>query len=294
VVQNEEAEAMLTGTISSTAQRVDDLNLLLTSVCALVVLIVCGAGAFFIWKYHATKRADRTYSFTSVPMEIAWTSITLLVFLTFFFKGSAVYKDQVKPMKPDYQIFVFAKRWMWKFHHPSGVVEVNHLHLPAHKNIRLTMISEDVIHSFFVPHLRLKQDILPETLTNINFKAERTGEVPLHCAEYCGTFHSRMGGKVTLLKENDYRRLVHLSVAGESLSLKGKKIFEANGCVTCHNEAGKAPVLRGLSDEAYIRESIYYPQKVIAGNYLSAMPSYKNSLSEEQVRALIEYIKEVH
>jgi cytochrome c oxidase subunit 2 len=270
---------MLTGTISQTAASVDQLTLWLTLVCAAVVFIVVVSATFFIWKYHAGKKADRVYSFTSVPVEIAWTVVTLGVFLTFFFWGSRVYKKQVKPVKPDYEIFVFAKRWMWKFHHPSGVVEVNHLHLPAKKNIRLTMISEDVIHSFFVPGLRVKQDLLPEVMTNINFQANQTGDVPIHCAEYCGTFHSRMGGKLTLLEDSAYRKLVHLSVPGETLAMKGKNLFEKNACMTCHDVAGKAPVLRGLKDDRSIRESILYPQKVLAGKYPVVMPSYRDALS---------------
>lgn len=279
--------------LTQAARSVDELNLVLTLLCAVVSLGVVLSGVYFLWKYHVTRKAERSYHVKNNTLEVGWTIATLVIFLAFFFWGVDVYKRQVTPVKPDYEIYVFAKRWMWKFHHPTGLVEINHLHLPAEKNVRLTMVSEDVIHSFFVPALRIKQDVLPAYLTALNLRAERLGDFPLHCAEYCGTYHSRMGGKVTTLSEENYRSFVGLIDGQLTLAQRGKKLFETQGCVTCHSDPKLGPRLQGLTDDLYIRESILYPEKVKRFQLDSEMPSFKGALTEAQLRALTEYVKEL-
>jgi cytochrome c oxidase subunit 2 len=279
--------------LTKAAGQVDELNLALTLVCAAVVLGITVSSVYFIWRYHASKKAEHQYNTQSIGLEIGWTIVTFAIFIGFFFWGSHVYRAQVQPVKPDYEVFVFAKRWMWKFHHPTGLVEINHLLLPTEKNIRLTMISEDVIHSFYVPELRSKQDVLPGTLTAIPIKALREGSFLLQCAEYCGTFHSRMGGKVTFMKEGDYRSFIGMTDPNASLAQHGKKLFEERGCISCHGDQTIAPNLAGLRDDAYIRESILYPGKVKRFKFDTEMPSFKDAVTESEIRALTEYIKEL-
>lgn len=276
--------------ISEVARSVDLLAVVLTAICVSVVVLVTLFAAFFCWKYQAGKKQKRDFNVQSTKLEIAWTIATFLIFMGFFSWGSHVYKKQVTPVRPDYEVFVFAKRWMWKFHHPNGIVEVNDLHLPANKNIRLTMVSKDVIHSFFLPNLRVKQDVLPDLMTNLNFRSEEEGEFQLHCAEYCGSYHSRMGGKVIFHHQKKMDEF--LGVAnGPSLAEQGKKLFEIKGCISCHSDQKMAPNLAGITDEKFIRQSILYPQKYVERGYKGIMPSFKGEISEEELRSLIEYIR---
>lgn len=276
--------------LSQVAHSVDLLTLVLTLVCALVVILIIGFITYYCLKYKAGKKADRSYDTQSTGLEITWTALTLVIFVSFFAWGMNVYQKQVSPKKADYEVYVFAKRWMWEFHHPGGLREINHLHLPSHKNIRLRMVSKDVIHSFYIPDFRVKQDILPETYTSIHFKAERVGDFLLQCAEYCGTDHSRMGGKVTFLKEEEYLKLVKDSTT-VTLGASGKEVFETKGCISCHGNERMAPSLVGLTDDSYLRKSILYPTNKNRGRYQGIMPSYQGTLSEEELISLIQYIK---
>jgi cytochrome c oxidase subunit 2 len=276
--------------ISEVARNVDQLAVVLTAVCGAVALLVTLSAAYLCWKYHATKKQKRDVNVQSTKLEMGWTVATFIIFILFFCWGSRVYKKQVAPVAPDYEVFVFAKQWMWKFHHPNGIVEVNDLHLPVNKNIRLTMISKDVIHSFFIPNLRIKQDVLPDMLTNLNFRSDEHGEFQLHCAEYCGSYHSRMGGKVIFEQQKTMNEFLGLAKSS-SLADQGKKLFENKGCINCHSDQNTAPNLAGIQDDKFIRQSILYPQKYIERGYKGIMPSFKGELSEEELRALIEYIK---
>jgi cytochrome c oxidase subunit 2 len=205
-------------------------------------------------------------------------------------------------------MYAVGKQWMWKIQHPEGMREINELHIPVGRPVKLTMTSEDVIHDFFVPAFRTKQDVLPERYTTTWFEATRPGKYHLFCAEYCGTKHSGMIGWIYALSPADYQTWLTQGAAEGSLSSQGEKLFHQYGCANCHhfNNQGRCPDLRNLymrpvqistgqtvtADDSYLRESILDPDaKIVYGFHANIMPNFSSQLSEEQVIALISYIK---
>ncbi len=273
------------------AHEVDLLNLGITGISALVTLGIFVCIVYFCIKYRSSNKSEYQSDIQSYKLEIIWTTITMVIFIGLYFWGSSVYKKQVAPKKPDYKIFVFAKQWMWKFHHQNGFVEIDHLHIPKDKNIRFIMTSKDVIHSFYLPTFRYKQDVLPEVYSYLNLNVNKTGEYPLFCAEYCGTDHSIMRGSLTVMNEQDY--LTYTGMKSRTAFIeKGQKLFRKMGCVNCHGpDTDTGPNLTGLADDNFIRQSILYPAKDVTPGYEAVMPSFKDQLPEEDLRALIEYIK---
>ena len=276
---------------SAFSHDLDLYHWMLTGTCIVVATGILVALGYFCWKYRESAEIKRVDKKDSLLMEVSWTSITLVIFILFFWKGSDLYQKQVTPKKADYKIYVFGKRWMWKFHHQNGFVEAGELHLPKDKTVEFVMTSQDVIHSFYIPEYRVKQDVLPETLTHIFIHPLKQGSVSLLCAEYCGTSHARMMAPVTVVDENEYRMLTGLD---EPKMSRGEKLFKNRGCIDCHSTDRRlGPELQGMSDDSYIRESILYPSKVVITGYENSMPSYKGALTEEEVRDLIQYIKEM-
>ena len=270
--------------VSQFSHDLDFYTLVITLVCGLVTLGILSFIGYFCFKYHASK-VMRAEKFESSKLEISWTLITLAIFMVFFFWATFLYERQVTPVKADYQIFVYAKRWMWKFHHQNGFVEVNNVHVPQGKNVNFIMISQDVIHSLYFPDFRIKQDVLPEMYSVMNLHALKSGEFPLFCTEYCGTDHSLMKGKMKIVDEATYLESTRVI---EKNPVSGKDLFIKHDCLSCHHAGSEtAPSLVGIYSEKknddYIRRAIFYPKK--------EMPAYKDQLSEENVRHLIEYIK---
>jgi len=205
------------------------------------------------------------------------------------------------------EMYVVAKQWMWKIQHPEGKREINELHVPIGVPIRMIMTSEDVIHSFYIPAFRIKQDVLPGRYTTMWFQPTQAGEFHLFCAEYCGTEHSKMGGTVHVMEPGDYERWLTGGVAGESMAAAGAALFESLACSSCHRAegGGRGPALEGLlgtqvqledgrkvlADETYLRESILNPRAMIVGGYQPLMPTFQGQVSEEQVLQLIAYLK---
>jgi len=206
-------------------------------------------------------------------------------------------------------INVIGKRWMWKLQHPNGVREVNELHVPVNKPVKLTMTSQDVIHSFYIPAFRVKQDVLPGRYSTMWFEATKTGTFPLFCAEYCGTEHSTMGGYVTVMKPEAYQEWLG---GGPAITpaKAGEQLFQQMGCATCHAEAdtSRGPNLEGvfgsevqlkggetaMADEEYIRESIVNPTVKVVDGYAPIMPvTFGNQLSEDELNNLVAYIKSI-
>jgi cytochrome c oxidase subunit 2 len=221
------------------------------------------------------------------------------------------------PVKDAMEILVTGKQWMWKIEHPTGKREINDLHVPLGQNIKLTMTSEDVIHSFYVPAFRAKMDVVPGRYTQLNFQPTKTGKYHIFCAQYCGTEHSRMGGSVGsmggfvyVMKPDEYQQwLKAASAGGPQLppDEAGKALFAAKGCVVCHSGMPGAlgPKLAGVwgskvklidgsevdANEDYIRESILNSQAKIVAGFAPVMPLFKGQLTEEEVMNLIAYIK---
>ena len=224
-----------------------------------------------------------------------------------FVWATVLYFHLITPPPNAMEMYVVGKQWMWKLQHPEGKKEINELHVPLGESVRLTMTSEDVLHSFYIPAFRVKKDVVPGRYTNLWFKATQVGSYHLFCAEFCGTEHSRMIGTVHVLEPQDYEAWLTGGSANEPMEVAGERLFEQYACHTCHkmDGTGRGPSLSGLFgktvalegggtavvDEAYIRESILNPSAKIMAGYKPIMPTFKGQISEEGIIQLIAYIK---
>ena len=252
---------------------------------------------------------ERTpYIHGSVPLEIFWSVTPFLVMLVMFFWGARLYYDYFTPPPDTIDVYITGKQWMWKVQYPEGQREINELHVPVGRAVKLTMASEDVIHSFFVPAFRLKRDVVPGHFNVAWFKATKPGRYHWFCAEYCGTQHSGMIGWVTVMEPREYENWLAGGGATGSMASQGEKLFQQLGCSTCHllDEQGRCPILRNvygnpvklddgrtvIADDAYIRESILNPNaKIVASFKRDIMPTFQGQISEEGLMQLIAYVK---
>jgi cytochrome c oxidase subunit 2 len=244
---------------------------------------------------------------SGLALELAWTLIPLGLAMGIFVWGASLYFSMGAAPAEAIDIYVVAKQWMWKFQHLEGQREVNELHVPAGRAVRLTLTSEDVIHSFYVPEFRVKADVLPGRYTTAWFNATRAGRYRLFCAEYCGTKHSGMAGWIIVMEPAEFQVWLGGGAGQEPLAATGQKLFGDRGCASCHRSdaEGRGPVLDGLfgravtlatgevvtADEGYIRESILNPGAKIVGGFQPIMPTFQGLLNEEQLLQLMEYIK---
>jgi cytochrome c oxidase subunit 2 len=292
---------------SSMAAEVDRLYAGLLAVTGLVLLLVFVLLLTFAIRYRRGSDADRGDRIRkSWRWEVSWTTATLIAFVALFFWGADLYARLYTPPADAVDIYVVGKQWMWKIQHPDGQREINELHVPLNRPVRLVMTSQDVIHSFYVPAFRLKHDVLPGRYEALWFKAVTPGEYPILCAEFCGTEHAHMIGRVVVLEPAAYERWLGEG-APQSLAAAGEAVFRAQGCSGCHgaNSTVHAPSLEGLYgrqvplqdgsfvtvDERYIRDSILRPRAEIAAGYAPIMPSFAGRIEEEEMTALIAYIK---
>jgi cytochrome c oxidase subunit 2 len=287
----------------------------------IAISIIFGGLIFFLVIYFAVKYRRRSpdeppppHTPSDVRLEIAWAVIPLIVAMIMFYWGASLYFTMTRPPKDALQILVVGRQWMWKFQHPDGQREINQLHVPVGRPVKLTLASEDVIHSFFVPAFRVKQDAVPGQYTSVWFEPTRTGRFHLFCAEYCGTQHSGMIGRITVLEPQEYQNWLDGGRPGAepgapdgSPVAEGRKLFENLGCATCHrlDRQDIGPVLTNvfgsqvrlqngqtvIADENYLRESILRPQAKIVAGFTTLMPSYEGRLNEEQLLQLIAFIK---
>ncbi len=277
-------------------------------VCTLTATCIAGVLIYSAIRFHRQREnqmgSQRRYN---IPAEIAWTVIPFFAFMGMFAYGAKLYFDIERPPDNAIPVYVVAKQWMWKLQHPSGQREINELHVPVGQPIKLTMTSQDVIHSFFVPAFRIKQDVLPGRYTSIWFEATRPGKFHLFCAEYCGTKHSGMIGWVYAMEPREYQTWLSQGGAEGSLAAEGEKLFHQYACANCHHfdNQGRCPDLRNLygapvqistgdivtADDSYIRESILDPRAKIVNGFAPIMPTFEGQLSEEQVIALIAFIR---
>ena len=278
-------------------------------LCTIVGAGIAAALIYFCWRYRRRNPDELPPQIKrNIPAEVLWIGIPTLLFLAMFFYGVKLYFAIERPPDNADTVYVVAKQWMWKLQHADGVREINELHVPVGQSIRLNMISQDVIHSFYVPAFRIKQDVLPGRYTTIWFRATLPGTYHLFCAEYCGTNHSQMRGWIYVLSPKDYNAWLEHGGAEGSLADTGEKLFHQFACSNCHHFAGHGPgpSLVGLygsavqldgggvviADDTYIRNSIINPNAQITyGFEHSLMPTYKGQLSEDDVIALIAYIK---
>jgi cytochrome c oxidase subunit 2 len=293
---------------SNVAGWVDDIFFGLLAVCALVTAVIGLVILVFCVRYRAGGPPRWTPPLKrSGPLELTWSAITLVIFLGFFVWAAAVYARMMQPPSDAQEIHVVAKQWMWKIQHLNGRREINALHLQIGRPVRLVMTSQDVIHSFFVPAIRTKQDVLPDRYTSIWFTPTRLGTYHLFCAEYCGGNHSRMQGTVHVLDPAEYAKWLAGGEQSESVISAGARLFTARGCSGCHAPHGsvRAPLLDGIfnrpialsdgsvirADEQYLHDSILIPNKQITAGYEPLMPVYQDQLNQEEVMQLVAYIK---
>lgn len=292
---------------TTTAAQVDAVFYFLTAVCGLMGLLVAFLLIFFCVRYRRSAGSHTPpRPFQSRKLEWFWTITPLGIFIVMFLWGAEVYLDAYRPSNDSMRIYGIGKQWMWKFQHPEGQREINTLHVPTGRPIQLFLISEDVIHSFFVPEFRIHMDLLPNRYTSLTFKATRPGTYNLFCAEYCGTNHSGMRGKVVVMEPADYENWLAMEAEG-SLALEGRKAFLKYRCLSCHSadQEATAPVLENLIgkperlqngqvvtiDEAYIRRSIIEPDAQIVAGWQNIMPTFKGQITEEEIFSLIAYFR---
>lgn len=293
---------------STLAPRVDLIFWSLVAVSAVLVFGLAASNLYFLIRYRRGSLAPRPpVKVRTAYVETAWITATTVVFLAFFFWGAHIYLAEERPPAGGLALAVTARQWMWDVRHENGRREFNELHVPLGQNVRLTMTSEDVIHSFFVPAFRLKQDVVPGKQVTAWFQATQTGTFHLFCAEYCGTVHSGMIGDVIVMPPERYAEWLSRGNAMEDLAQRGRRLFLRYNCSGCHDQpaAVHAPPLAGVygtlvptrdgrmvrADEAYVRDSILQPQKDIVAGYEPLMPSFQNVIPESDILDLISYVK---
>ena len=292
---------------STEAENVDALFIFMVALCGLVAIGVVMAIIYFSIRYRRRTPDQIAQWAGSVSwLEWTWTIIPMFIFTGIFLWGVKLYFAAVRPPPEAIEINVVAKQWMWKFQHPEGQREINELHVPVNRPVKLRLISQDVIHSFFVPDFRLHRDVLPGRYLYAWFQATKTGQYHLFCSQYCGTQHSGMVGYVYVMEPADYQRWL-LSGGEGSLASQGQKLFRQLACNTCHtgDSTARGPALDHLfertvqfddgtslvADEAYLRESILNPRAKVVAGFQPIMPTFQNQVDEEQIQELLAYIK---
>jgi cytochrome c oxidase subunit 2 len=293
------------------AWRVDALYFFLLAISAFFGLLIAGLIVYYAVKFHRrTPDQIGTQIHGGMALEVTWTVIPLMITMVIFVWGASVYFAMARPPEETLNVYVVGKQWMWKFQHLDGQREINELHVPVGRAVKLITTSEDVIHDFFVPAFRVKADVLPGRYVNIWFQATKPGRYRIFCAEYCGTRHSGMTGEVIVMEPSEYQTWLSGGASEGSLASAGAKLFQDLACNTCHrpDAQGRGPVLEGLFgktvtlqsgetvtvDEAYVRESILQPSAKITAGFQPIMPTFQGLVSEEQLLELIEYIKSLH
>lgn len=292
---------------STVSGEVDALYTYLVAITLFFSVLVTVLIFYFAVKYRRRSENDLPHPIAgSVKLETMWTVIPFIIAMTIFVWGASLYFKLYRPPKDAIEIFVVGKQWMWKFQHTEGQREINELHVPVGAKVKLTMTTEDVIHSFAVPAFRIRSDVVPGRYTFAWFEATKVGRYHLFCTEFCGTNHSGMNGWVEVMEPTAYQ--AWLSGGGsDSPAAQGQQLFQSLGCATCHrtDTQGRGPVLTGIFgkpqrlqngqdvtvDEAYIRESIVNPTAKVVEGFQPIMPAYQGQVKEEQLLQLVAYIR---
>jgi cytochrome c oxidase subunit 2 len=294
---------------SNFAPSVDALMSFLLLVSVGFSVLITAAIVIFFFKFHRKSKDE-----IGVPihgdmrLETMWIVIPGFLALIMFGWGAVVYVDYRHAPQDTLDLYVIGKQWMWKIQQPNGRREINEMHVPVGRNVKLVLASEDVIHDFFVPAFRVKMDVVPGHYNTMWFRPTKAGRYHFFCSQYCGTNHAVMGGWVTVMEPSDYAAWLSGSMGeNEDPVTAGEKLFAEKACSTCHlsNGTGRAPSLNGVyggsvrladgstvtADEAYIRESILVPSAKIVAGYQPLMPAFQGQLTEEQIMSLTAYIK---
>lgn len=311
------------------AAKWDTLYFFLFWVSVFFFILTVGGMVYFAFRYRHSKGAKSKYITGNIALEVIWTIIPTVLLLVIFGWGYMVYNDMTRAPSDAMEIRVLGKQWNWVFQYEDGKQTSGEFFVPVNKPVKLVMTSEDVLHSFFIPNFRIKQDVVPGMYTTVWFEAKVTGQHQVFCTEYCGTAHSGMLAKAVVLDEKqwaDWKRgkkigpvpeagatmgqtkLTSATETGGSLAEQGKALMASKGCIACHSDDGTqkiGPTYKGIYghkveladgssvevDDNYIRESIENPQAKVVKGFNPVMPTYKGMLKEEEINAVIAYIK---
>jgi cytochrome c oxidase subunit 2 len=308
------------------AAQSDALNFAITAVAVFFSAGIFLAIIFFSVKYRRGAKVDRSRPPQySTPVELVWTLVPLAIAMGIFAWSTALYFQMIRVPANAMEISVVGKQWMWKLQQPNGRWEMNELHVPVGRPVVLRMTSEDVIHSFFVPAFRLKQDVIPGTYTQMWFTPTKVGRYHLYCTEFCGTLHSTMVGSVYVMEQADYERWLAEGKTDQTAVVVGERLFRQYGCSGCHGAGAsvRAPLLEGIynkpipvqvppagltgdalraalrdlpartivADTRYLHDSIVLPNQEIAAGYPPIMPSFQNRLTQEEITQLVAYLR---
>jgi cytochrome c oxidase subunit 2 len=294
---------------STLSWKVDALYFYLSGVTVFFTLLISIVLIFFVIRYRRRTPYEIPRPVAgSHKLETLWTIIPFIISMTIFGWGASVYYEQYRPPRNAVEIYVVGKQWMWKIQHSTGQREINELHIPVGRKIKLIMTTEDVIHDFFVPAFRLKTDVVPGKYTTQWFEATKPGTYRLFCAEYCGMNHSGMIGQVVVMEPREFDNWLSGNAGNTTPAVAGQQLYQSLGCVSCHGangEGGRGPTLAGLfgrqillanqqttrADEVYIRESIINPQAKLVEGFGPIMPTFQGQVTEDQIMQLLAYIK---
>jgi cytochrome c oxidase subunit 2 len=293
---------------SAQAAQIDAIYFFMVAVTAFFALLIGGLVVVFAVKFRRRHHDEIGVAIHgSLALELLWTVIPLGIAMVMFAWGAKVFFDLYRPPAGAMEIFIVGKQWMWKAQHAAGQREINELHVPVGRPVKLVMGSEDVIHSYYIPEFRVKADVIPGRYNTLWFTATKPGRYHLFCAEYCGTRHSGMIGWVTAMEPMDFQAWLSGGPATASPVAAGQKLFQDLACNTCHldNSSGRGPMLSGIYgksielqgggtamvDDAYLRESIVNPQAKIVNGFQPIMPTFQGLVSEEQLLQLIAYVR---
>lgn len=292
---------------STTSGSVDALFIFLLVVCGFMTVAIFILILFFAARYRRRPGHEAVQIEGSNPLELTWSIVPLGIFMVIFIWGAVIYFQERTPPQGATEVYVVAKQWMWKLQHEGGQREINELHVPVGRDVKMIMTSQDVIHSFYVPAFRIKQDVLPGRYTTAWFHATKAGTYHLFCAEYCGTQHSGMIGQVVVMEPAQYEAWLSGGGSAAPLAVTGQRLFAELGCSTCHRSdtQGRGPDLVGVfgkpvlledgrtvvADEDYVRESILSPTAKVVKGFKPIMPPFQGIVSEEQLNALVAYVK---
>jgi cytochrome c oxidase subunit 2 len=297
---------------STLSGKVDALYFYLSGVTMFFTLLISGVLIFFVIKYRRSSPFEIPRPVAgSHKLETLWSVIPFIIAMSMFAWGAQVYFQMYRPPNNAVEIYVVGKQWMWKIQHSTGQREINELHVPTGRKIKLIMTAEDTIHDFFVPAFRIKADVLPGRYTMQWFEATKPGTYHLFCAEYCGMNHSGMIGSVVVMQPTDFDDWLSGNASQQSPAVAGQQLYQSLGCVSCHGaqgEGGRGAALVGLfgkqvfltngqtvtADEAYVRESIENPQAKLVSGFGPIMPTFQGQVTPEQLIQLMAFIKSLN
>src|SRR6266542_759579 len=294
---------------STVSGKVDALYFYLSGVTVFFTLLISGVLTFFVIKYRRRTPFEIPRPIAgSHKLETIWSVIPFIIAMSMFGWSAQIYFENARSPKNANEIYVVGKQWMWKIQHSTGQREINELHVPIGRKIKLIMTSEDTLHDSFIPAFRIKADVLPGRYTTQWFEATKPGTYHLFCAEYCGMNHSGMIGSVIVMQPTDFDNWLSGNSSQQSPAVAGQQLFQSLGCVSCHGangEGGRGPALAGVfgrqvflntgqslkADEAYLRESIVNPQAKLVSGFGPIMPTFQGQISEEQLLQILAFIK---